>query len=73
MLMSRISLPSSLMHPAVTSKNLGIRLTIVLLPEPVLPIMAVVSPGFAEKLIPDRAGASAPSYLKETLSNLKSY
>ena len=57
------------MHPAVTSKNLGIRLTIVLLPEPVLPIMAMVSPGFAVKQIPDRAGASAPSYLKETLSN----
>ena len=69
MLMSRISLPSSLMHPAVTSKNLGIRLTIVLLPEPVLPIIAVVSPGFAVKLIPDRASSSEPSYLNETLSN----
>ncbi len=36
-----VLLPSSLMHPAVTSKNLfGIRLSIVLCLEPVLPIIA---------------------------------
>ena len=48
---SRISTPSTKILPRLTSKNLGIRLTNVDLPLPVLPINAVVLPAGAVKLI----------------------
>ena len=35
-----------------------------------LPIIAVVSPGFAEKLISVRVSSSLSAYLKDTFSNL---
>ena len=49
--MSFMFIPSIDIVPSVTSKNLGIRLTMVLLPEPVEPISAVVVPFSAVKLI----------------------
>ena len=46
-----MSVPSIVILPSVTSKNLGIRFISVDLPLPVLPITAVVSPAFAVKHI----------------------
>ena len=40
----------------------------VLLPEPVLPIKAVTSPGFASKEISVNISSSAPGYRNETFS-----
>jgi len=45
-------------------------LTSVDFPLPVLPIIAVVSPGFAVNVISSRTFSSAPGYLKETWSNV---
>ena len=47
--MFRISFPSSVILPSVTSYKRGIRLTSVDLPHPVLPMIAVVCPGSAVK------------------------
>ena len=44
---SLISIPSKVICPLVTSKNLGIKFIRLDLPEPVLPIIAVVCPGLA--------------------------
>ena len=57
------------MLPSVTSKNLGIRFTRVVLPLPVEPIKAVVSPGFAVNDISDKTASSASAYLKLTFLN----
>ena len=59
-LKSRISLPLIRILPPLTSYALGIKLISVLLPEPVLPIKAMVSPFLAEKDISFRT-ASSPS------------
>ena len=66
---SLISTPSIVMLPSVTSKNLGIRFTRVVLPLPVEPIKAVVSPGLAVKDISDKTASSASAYLKLTFLN----
>ena len=39
-------------------------------PEPVPPITPTVSPFFTERLTPEIAFSDAPSYLRETFSNL---
>ncbi len=46
--------------PAVASAKRGIRLMSVDFPLPVLPTIAVTSPGPAEKEIADKTGSSAP-------------
>ena len=56
---SRSSTPSSVMLPAVTSYRRGIRFTSVDLPQPVLPMIAVVWLGFAVKQRSVRAFSSA--------------
>ena len=53
----------------MASKNLGIRLIKVDLPEPVEPINAVVVPGVALKLIFFSIASSASGYLKLTSLN----
>ena len=54
-----MSVPSIVILPLVTSNDLGIRLISVDLPLPVLPIIAVVSPAFAVKLISVSTSSSA--------------
>ena len=54
------------MLPPVTSYNLGIRLTSVDFPQPVLPIIAVVLPGSALNVISSSTFALAPGYMKLT-------
>ena len=56
----RTSTPSTFTLPSVASKNRGIRLTSVDLPEPVLPMNATVSPFFAVNEMSFRTGSSAP-------------
>ncbi len=68
--MSLTSLPPTVTLPSVTSKNLGMRLMSVVLPHPVDPMMAVVSPGLASKSISVRTFSSASGYMKLTCSNL---
>ena len=63
-LASLISIPSIKILPPVTSKNLGIKLIKVDLPEPVEPINAVVVPFVALKLIFCKTSSSASGYLK---------
>lgn len=64
--MSLMSVPSSVIEPSVTSKNLGISFARVDFPLPVLPIMAMVSPGFASKSISSNIFSSPSGYLKLT-------
>ena len=66
---SRTSTPSTLTLPLLTSYSLGSRLTSVVLPEPVAPINAIVSPLWAVKVISPNISASAPGYRKDTWSN----
>ena len=54
-----MSVPSIVILPSVTSKNLGMRFISVDLPLPVLPITAVVSPAFAVKHISVRTSSFA--------------
>ena len=67
--MSRISFPSKVILPSVTSYRRGIRFTKVDFPHPVLPIIAVVFPGSAIKSISCKTSASAPGYRKFTWEN----
>ena len=53
---SRTSTPSISTVPVVASNSRGIRFTRVVLPEPVLPMIAVVCPARAVKLISDEHG-----------------
>ena len=53
---SAIGLASSRMRPAVGSKNLTISEMIVLLPEPLGPAIAVISPARASRLTPASTG-----------------
>ena len=55
--------------PSVASYSRGIRLMRVVLPQPVLPMKAVVSPGLAVKVMSRSTSCSAPGYLKDTWSN----
>ena len=55
------------MLPADASINLAISIVIVVLPEPVGPIIPIVCPGLAERFIP--FSMDALSYLKVTPSN----
>ena len=57
---SRTFTPSTNTSPPVASNSRGIRLSSVVLPEPVLPMMAVTSRGRAVRLTPLSTGASAP-------------
>ena len=57
---SRTSTPSTSTSPSVASKRRGSRLTSVVLPAPVLPMMAVVVPAVAVKSRFVSTGASAP-------------
>ena len=70
-LISRILTPSIEISPSLASKYLGIKWSNVDLPLPVLPIIAVVFPASASKLILLSTGLSAPSNVKLTLSNLR--
>ena len=54
-----MSVPSIVILPSVTSKNLGMRFISVDFPLPVLPITAVVSPAFAVKHISVRTSSFA--------------
>ena len=65
---SRTSTPSIVTEPPVTSNRRGTRLTSVVLPEPVLPITAVTSPGLATRSTPRSTGSSAPGYRNSTPS-----
>ena len=55
---SRMSWPSMRMAPESTSQNRGIRFMRVVLPHPLGPTRAIVSPCRTESLIPERTGAS---------------
>ena len=57
---SRTSTPSTLTLPSVTSSRRGMRLTRVVLPEPVEPMKAVVRPGRRTRSMSSSTGASAP-------------
>ncbi len=57
---SRTSTPPTSSDPAVTSISLGMRLTRVVLPLPVPPMIAVVRPGSAARLMSCSTGSSAP-------------
>ena len=57
---SRTSTPSTRTWPSVASYSRGMRLMSVLLPEPVLPTNAVISPGEARNERSWRTGCSAP-------------
>ena len=55
---SRTSYPSTRMLPLVTSYSLRIREERVVLPAPVAPTTAMVSPGFMVRLMPFRTSTS---------------
>ena len=57
---SRTSTPSTSTSPPVASNSRGTRLSSVVLPLPVLPMTAVISPGRAVRSTPHSTGASAP-------------
>ena len=57
--MSRMSTPSRVTEPCVTSYRRGMSWTRVDLPQPVEPMMAVVRPGSAVKLMCSSIGQSA--------------
>ena len=57
---SRTSTPSTSTSPPVASNSRGISESSVVLPAPVLPMIAVVWPGPARKLMSRSTGASAP-------------
>ena len=61
---SRTSTPSTSTEPSVTSNSRGTSDISVVLPAPVLPMIAVTSPGRAWKLMSRRTGTSAPGYRK---------
>ena len=64
-----ISTPFTKISPSVTSKKRGIKFIKVDLPLPVLPIKAVVWPGFATKFMLLITLSSASGYLNETFLN----
>lgn len=66
---SRTSTPCTRTVPPVASNSRGIRLTSVVLPAPVDPMIATVSPGAARKLTPSMTGSSAPGYVNDTFSS----
>ena len=57
---SATSTPSTSTMPLVASKRRGMRLTSVVLPAPVLPMIAVVLPAPARKVMSVSTGCSAP-------------
>ena len=57
---SRTSTPSTSTLPPVASNSRGIRLSRVVLPLPVPPMMAVISPGRATRPMSHSTGSSAP-------------
>jgi hypothetical protein len=54
-------------EPAVASNSLGTRETRVVLPAPVLPMIAVVRPASARKVMLRSTGSAAPGYWNCTL------
>ena len=64
--MSRTSCPSTSTVPPVVSNSRGTRLSSVVLPAPVLPMIAVVSPATALNEMSQSTGKSAPGYLNST-------
>ena len=71
-LKSLTSTPLTSILPSVTSKNLSISLTIVLLPLPVEPIIAKVEPFGTLKLRFSSTYSSPSGYLNETFLNSSS-
>src|SRR5437867_8498665 len=69
---SRTSRPSTSTTPDVTSKLRVTRLTTVLFPEPVPPMIAVVRPGRASNVKPCRTGRSPCGYANVTSANATS-
>ena len=57
---SRMSVPSSRMDPAVTSASRGISCRSVVLPDPVAPTSASVSPGSSSSRMSRSTGRGAP-------------
>src|SRR5215212_8290846 len=66
---ARTSTPSTSTQPEVTSNKRVTSPTRVVLPDPVLPMMAVVSPGPTLNDTWSSTGATAPGYEKETSRN----
>ena len=64
------SRPPTSTRPPVGAYRRGINPNNVDLPEPVEPIIAVVSPGLAWKEMPSSTGSSAPGYVKVTSSKV---
>ncbi len=56
----RTSTPSTSTVPAVASESRGMRSSIVVLPAPVEPMIAVISPGLATNEMSASTGAVAP-------------
>ncbi len=57
---SRTSTPSTVIRPPVTSASLGTSMVSVVLPEPVAPTRATVSPGRNSRSMPRSTSRSAP-------------
>jgi hypothetical protein len=57
---SRTSTPFISTEPSVASTRRAARFSRVVLPEPVLPMMAVVWPAVQRRLTPDSTACSAP-------------
>src|SRR5439155_5616550 len=66
---SRTSTPSMSTAPEVTSKRRATKLIRLVLPEPVLPMMAVVSPASDVNEMSSSTGCSAPGYRNPTPRN----
>ena len=65
-------MPSTRTRPSVASNNRGTSESNVVLPAPVLPMIAVVFPGDAVKLMSRSTGSAAPGYWKPACSKTSS-